>query len=168
MWLNKVIHSLNRMVHPLVRIINSVAAAILVAMMFLTAMDVLLRYLFNRPFSGAMELTEYMMVILVSLGLAYCGFVKGHVSVEVLTSRFSPKIQAILNCITYFLSFGFFSLITWQSIKYIRLMFKSNLISAVLHIPVFPFVAVLSLGSLVFSLVLLVDFLGYLSQVVNE
>jgi TRAP-type C4-dicarboxylate transport system permease small subunit len=156
------------MVHPLVRIINSVAAAILVAMMFLTAMDVLLRYLFNRPFSGAMELTEYMMVILVSLGLAYCGFVKGHVSVEVLTSRFSPKIQAILNCITYFLSFGFFSLITWQSIKYIRLMFKSNLISAVLHIPVFPFVAVLSLGSLVFSLVLLVDFLGYLSQVVNE
>jgi TRAP-type C4-dicarboxylate transport system permease small subunit len=156
------------MVHPLVRIINSVAAAILVAMMFLTAMDVLLRYLFNRPVSGAMELTEYMMVILVSLGLAYCGFVKGHVSVEVLTSRFSPKIQAILNCITYFLSFGFFSLITWQSIKYIRLMFKSNLISAVLHIPVFPFVAVLSLGSLVFSLVLLVDFLGYLSQVVNE
>jgi TRAP-type C4-dicarboxylate transport system permease small subunit len=168
MWINKVIQSLNRIVHPLVRITNSVAAVILVAMMFLAAMDVLLRYLFNRPISGAMELTEYMMVILVSLGLAYCAFVKGHVSVEVLTSRFSSKVQAVLNCITYFLSFGFFSLITWQSIKYIRLMFKSHLISAVLHIPAFPFIAMLSLGSLAFSLVLLADFLDYLSQVVNK
>jgi TRAP-type C4-dicarboxylate transport system permease small subunit len=168
MWINKVIRSLNRIVHPLVRITNSVAAVILVAMMFLAAMDVLLRYLFNRPISGAMELTEYMMVILVSLGLAYCAFVKGHVSVEVLTSRFSLKVQAILNCITYLLSFGFFSLITWQSIKYIRLMFKSHLISAVLHIPAFPFIAMLSLGSLAFSLVLLADFLDYLSKVVNQ
>jgi TRAP-type C4-dicarboxylate transport system permease small subunit len=137
-------------------------------MMFLTAMDVLLRYFFNRPISGAMELTEYMMVILVSLGLAYCGFVKGHVSVEVLTSRFSPKVQSILNCITYFLSFVFFLLVTWQSIKYIRLTFKSNLVSAVLHIPTFPFIAVLALGSLVFSLVLLADFLDYLSKGLNQ
>jgi TRAP-type C4-dicarboxylate transport system permease small subunit len=157
MWLNKVIQSLNRIVHPLVRVTNSVAAVILVAMMFLTAMDVLLRYVFNRPISGAMEITEYMMVILVSLGLAYCAFVKGHVSVEVLTSRFSPKGQAILNCFTY-----------WQIIKYIRLMFKSNLVSAVLHIPTFPFIAILSLGSLAFSLVLLADFLEYLSKTVNE
>src|SRR4030042_1118998 len=104
MWLNKVIRSLNRIVNPLVRITSSVAADILRAMMFLAAMDVLLRYIFNRPISGGMEMTEYMMVILVSLGLAYCGFVKGHVSVEVLTSRFSPKVQAILNSITYFLS----------------------------------------------------------------
>jgi TRAP-type C4-dicarboxylate transport system permease small subunit len=168
MWLNKSIHSLNRVVNPLVRIINSVAAGVLAAMMFLTAMDVLLRYIFNRPISGAMELTQYMMVILVGFGLAYCAFVKGLVSVEVLTSRFSPRVQAILNSITYFLSFGFFSLVTWQSIKYIRLQFESNLVSAVLLIPTYPFVAMLALGSLVFSLVLLVQFLDYLSQVVNK
>ena len=168
MWLDRVIHSLNKVVNPLVRIINGVAAGVLFAMMFLTAMDVLLRYIFNRPISGAMELTEYMMVTLVGFGLAYCAFVKGLVSVEVLTSRFSPRVQAMLNSVTYFLSFGFFSLITWQSIKYIRLMFESNLVSAVLLIPTFPFVAMLALGSLAFSLVLLVHFLDYLSQVVNR
>ena len=156
------------MVNPLFRIINSVAAGVLAAMMFLTAMDVLLRYIFNRPISGAMELTKYMMVTLVGFGLAYCTFVKGLVSVEVVTSRFSPRVQAIINSVTYFLSFGFFSLVTWQSIKYIRLMFESNLVSAVLRIPTYPFVAMLALGSLVFSLVLLVHFLDYLSQVVNK
>jgi len=123
---------------------------------------------FTSTISGAMELTQYMMVTLVGFGLAYCALVKGLVSVEVLTSRFSPRVQAILNSITYFLSFGFFSLVTWQSIKYIRLIFESNLVSAVLLIPTYPFVAMLALGSLVFSLVLLVHFLDYLSQVVNK
>jgi TRAP-type C4-dicarboxylate transport system permease small subunit len=168
MWLNTVTHSLNRVVNPLVRILKSVAAGILAVMMFLTATDVLLRYIFNRPLSGTLELTEYMMVILVGFGLSYCAFVKGLVSVEVVTSRFPPRVQAILNSVTYLLGFAFFSVITWQSILYIRLMCKSNLVSAVLHVPTFPFIAILALGSLVFTLVLLADFLDYLSQAVNK
>jgi len=47
-------------------------------------------------------------------------------------------------------------------------MFKSNLVSAALLIPTFPFIAALALGSLVFTLVILTDFLEYLSQVVNR
>ncbi|MFC1863607.1 TRAP transporter small permease [Thermodesulfobacteriota bacterium] len=168
MWLNKIIHALRRVVNPLVRVINYVAAGVLALMMFITAADVLLRYIFNRPISGTWELTSYMMVVVVSFGLSYCALVKGLVSVEVLTSRFSPGVQAVLNCITYFFSFCFFSLVTWQSILYIKLIFKSNLVSAVLLIPTFPFIAALALGSLVFTLVILTDFLEYLSQVVNR
>ena len=168
MQLNKVIHSLNRVVSPSVRIINYVAAGVLALMMFLTAADVLLRYIFNRPISGTWELTSYMMAVIVGFGLSYCAFVKGLISVEVLTSRFSQKVQAILNCVTYFLSFCFFALVTWQTIVYIKIMFESNLVSAVLLIPTFPFIAALALGSLVFTLVIFKDFLEYLSQVVNR
>ena len=168
MQLNKVIHSLNRVVSPSVRIINYVAAGVLALMMFLTAADVLLRYLFNRPISGTWELTSYMMAVIVGFGLSYCAFVKGLISVEVLTSRFSQKVQTILNCVTYFLSFCFFGLVTWQTILYIKIMFESNLVSAVLLIPTFPFIAALALGSLVFTLVIFKDFLEYLSQVVNR
>jgi len=168
MRLNKIIHALKGAINPLVRIINYMAAGVLALMMFITAADVLLRYIFNRPISGTWELTSYMMAVLVSFGLSYCALVKGLISVEVLTSRFSPRTQAILNCITYFLSFCFFLLITWQSILYIKLMFESNLVSAVLLIPAFPFIAALALGSLVFTMVLLTDFLEYLSQVVDR
>ena len=168
MRLNNIIHGLKRVVNPLVRIIAFVAAGVLALMMFLTAADVLLRYIFNRPISGTWELTSYMMAVLVSFGLSYCALVKGLISVEVLTSRFSQRVQAVLNCITYFFSFCFFSLVTWQSILYIKLMFKSNLVSAALLIPTFPFIAALALGSLVFTLVILTDFLEYLSQVVNR
>ena len=168
MRLNNTIHTLKGVITPLVRIINYVAAGVLALMMFLAAADVLLRYIFNRPIGGTMELTSYMMAVVVGFGLSYCASVKGLISVEVLTSHFSARTQAILNCITYFLSFCFFSLVTWQSILYIKLMFDSGLVSAVLLIPTFPFIAALALGSLIFTLVLLTDFLDYLSQVVTK
>lgn len=168
MLLNNIIHALTRVVNPIVQIITYVAAGVLALMMLITAADVLLRYIFNRPISGTWELTSYMMAVVVGFGLSYCALVKGLISVEVLTSRFSPRAQAIFNCITYFFSFLFFSLVTWQSILYIKLIFESNLVSAVLVIPTFPFVAALALGSLVFTLVLLKDFLEYLSQLVTR
>ena len=90
----KVIHALNRVVKPLVRIISYSAAGVLALMMFLTAADVLLRYLFNRPISGTMELTSYMMAVLVGFGLSYCALKKGLITVEIFTSRLSPRIQA--------------------------------------------------------------------------
>jgi TRAP-type C4-dicarboxylate transport system permease small subunit len=168
MLLTKTIRALERAVNPIVRIITYVAAGVLALMMFVTAADVLLRYLFNRPISGTWELTSYMMAVLVGFGLSYCALVKGLISVEVLTSLFSPKAQAVFNCITHFFSFLFFSLVTWQSILYIKLIFKSSLVSAVLLVPTFPFVAALALGILVFTLVLLKDFLEYLSQLVTR
>jgi len=145
-----------------------VAAGILAVMMFLTAMDVLLRYIFNRPISGALELTEYMMVILVAFGIAYCAVLKGHVRVEVLTSHLPPRVQSVISSITYLLSLSVFSLITWQGAIYIKLIFDDELTSTVLLIPRFPFVAILTLGCAIFSLVLLVDFLDYLSQAVRK
>lgn len=168
MWLNKITHALKSVVIPFVRVINYTAAGVLALMMFITAADVLLRYIFNRPISGTMELTSYMMAVVVSFALSYCALQKGLITVEIVTSRFSPRMQARFNCVTYFLSFCFFLLITWQSIIYIKLMFESKLVSAVLLIPAFPFIAALALGSLVFSLVLLTEFLEYLSQVINK
>jgi TRAP-type C4-dicarboxylate transport system permease small subunit len=168
MWLSQAVHSLERVVSLISRAINSVAAGILVAMMLLAAMDVLLRYIFNRPISGSLELTEYMMVIVVAFGLAHCAAQKGHVRVELLLSRLPSRGQAVVNTITYLFSLGLFSLITWQSILYISVIFGTERISAVLHIPAFPFVAMMALGSAMLSLVLLVDFLDYLSQAVKE
>lgn len=167
MRLTSVVNGLNRVVDPLARIIRNVAAGILAAMMFLTAADVLLRYIFNRPISGSLEITEFMMVVLVGFGLAYCATSKGLMNVEILTLRISPRAQAILNSMTYFLSFVFFSLVTWQCIRHVKLVLESHLVSPVLLIPAFPFAVMLALGSFVFTLVLLVNFLEYLSEAVN-
>ena len=45
------------------------AAAILFAMMVLTTVDVVARYVFNRPLRGAFEITELLLVVLIFAGL---------------------------------------------------------------------------------------------------
>jgi len=45
------------------------ASMILLAMMLLTTVDVVARYLFNRPLRGAFEITELMLVVLIFAGL---------------------------------------------------------------------------------------------------
>jgi len=168
MWLSQATHSLNRVVNLISRAINRVAGGILVVMMFLTAMDVLLRYIFNRPISGALELTECMMLIVVAFGLAYCAVLKGHVRVELVVERLPQRTQAIINSFTYLLSLGLLLLITRQCIIYMKMMLDSKLTSAVLLIPSFPFVAILALGMAVLLLTLLVDFINFVLQAAKQ
>jgi TRAP-type C4-dicarboxylate transport system permease small subunit len=168
MWLSRAADSLNRVIHPLSRVIHGVGIGALAAMMFLTFADVSLRYVFNRPIIGAFDLTELMMVILVSFGLADCAVVKGHVMVDLVVSRLQPRWQVIIDAITSLLGLGLFSLITWQCVVYVKRMFATNVGSGVLHIPLSPFVALVAFGFAVLCLVLLTDFLDFLSQAIKK
>ncbi|MBW1802388.1 MAG: TRAP transporter small permease [Deltaproteobacteria bacterium] len=90
------------------------AAAIILAMMFLTTMDVVLRYIFNSPLPGVYELQEFMLVGAVFLGLAYIQSLKGHIYVDLFTNRFTERGQAVLAIVSHSVSLLIFALITWQ------------------------------------------------------
>lgn len=92
-----------------------VAAGIIMVMIFLTAIDVVLRYIFNSPLPGAYELQEFLLVGVVFLGLGYIQSMKGHLSVDVLTSRMSPKNQTVFNILSYVICLFIFGIITWQA-----------------------------------------------------
>jgi TRAP-type C4-dicarboxylate transport system permease small subunit len=162
MTLRKAYDALYRVFSPITRYLFYIGLCCLAIMMFLTAVDVIGRYFFNRPVLGSFEITEYLMVILVGASLAYCGIKKGHVEIELLTDRLSMRAQTILGCVTSFLGFLLFCLITWQTVLYVGDLLESGLESSVLHIPAWPFVVALAIGSAVFCLVLFLRFLEYL------
>ena len=86
-------------------ILRSMALAagwVLMLLMGYTVLDVVLRYGFNRPFSGSLEITEFAMSVIVFLGIAYCGWLGGHVAVDILERpledprlRFVPVILTL-------------------------------------------------------------------------
>lgn len=168
MWLTKSVSYLNKFTRPLTNILLVAGTSILAMMMFLMATDVVLRYIFNSPLLGAYELIEYMMAILVPFGIVYCAHQKSHVSVDLVVGRFTKRTQAILGSITSLLSLSLFILIAWQSFLFIKENFESKLTSAVLLIPTYPFIAVVAVGFAVLCLVLLIDFLNFLSETVTE
>lgn len=168
MWLVRFASFLQRIADPASRAMSGIGAAVLAAMMFLAALDVLLRYFFNHPIGGAMELVQYMMLVTIVAGFAHCTMEKSHVRVEVLIEALPIKVRKIVYCVTSFLSLGLMILISRQAVVYAGLLRGSQMTSPVLFIPAFPFALIMALGMAVFSLALFWEFVYFLSRAVNE
>jgi TRAP-type C4-dicarboxylate transport system permease small subunit len=168
MWLQKATGLFKRLNQPLVGFVKHIALWMLAMMMFLTFTDVLLRYVFNSPVPGATELIEFMMGIVITFSVAYTAYKKSHIGVDLVIDRFPKRMRKLVGCCTSFLAFGLFVLICWQTILLIFEDYHSNLTSAVLYLPVFPFTTAVALGLVILCLVLLVEFLSLLGEVVSE
>lgn len=136
-----------------------IGATVLVLMMLLTAWDVLLRYLFNRPVSGAFELIEYMMAVFIPFSVVYCARRREHVAVDLIMNFFGADVRRGFECLTSLVTAIFAGLVTWQCSLYVGSMLKSKMTSAVLLIPVYPFVAAVTIGMGAFALVTLINIL---------
>ena len=145
------------LINIVIKVMVCLATATLAAMMFLMAADVICRYFFNAPISGGLELIEYMMAIIVPLSVAYCALQNAHVSVELLVEKLPQKVQKALKFFTGGLGIIFISLISWQNYIYIGEIYNSNMTSAVLKIPAFPFVAATAAGMSVFAIVMFIQ-----------
>lgn len=165
--LEKAANYLNKALLPVTRAVNSIGTAILLAMVLLMGVNVILRYLLGRPIKGSVELEEFMLVVLVFLGISYTALKKGHVRIDFLISRFPQKAQAAVNTITSLLSLALCSLIVWRSAIWAQHNLSHNIRSVVLHMPFFPFMYIVVFGSALLCLVLLGEFLESLAQLMR-
>ena len=168
MWLQKGGDLLSKLNRPLVGFIKYIALWFLAFMMFLTFTDVLLRYIFNSPIPGATELIEFMMGIVVTFSVAYTAHKKAHIGVDLVVERFSVRTRRVISCITNLLTLILFVLICWQTFLLIFEEYESKIVSAVLYIPIYPFIATVAVGLLILCLILLAEFLSLLGEVVSE
>lgn len=168
MSLSKTVGFLAKVFEPATRWINRVGVVILAVIMFLTAADVTLRYIFNRPIPGAFELQEFMMSMLVAMGIGYCAFVKGHINVDILFIRLPQRVQASCNVFHYLIGSCLFALVCWRSALEGLVVQSRALTSSVLFIPFSPFYFVVAFGSAMLCLTWLYDAIESLSQGVGK
>ncbi len=145
-----------------------IAIIVMAGMMFLTFADVAGRYVFNKPINGAYELTEYAMAIVIGFGIAYCAVQKGHVTIDLITTRFPKRAQAIIDSVTGFICLGLSVLIVWKYIEFIPDIYHSGRESVILGIPYYPFVAIVTLGLLSLTVVLLTHFIEFIYKAVKH
>jgi TRAP-type transport system small permease protein len=150
---------LDRILEKPATVFHKVGGWVLALMMMLTAGDVFLRNVFNKPILGAFEITECLMTVVVASGLAYVTVTKSQIRVEVLFNRLPQRAQKVLTVITDFLGLGFCILLSWQSFVYMKAEYDSNTRMGALLIPTSPFIAVVALGWILLAAVLLKDFL---------
>jgi len=73
------------------------ASAILFAMMLLTTVDVVARYVFNRPLRGAFEVTELLLVVLIFAGLPLVSFAGEHAVMDFVDRVLGRRAQGALE-----------------------------------------------------------------------
>ena len=121
-------------------VLGIAASALLLAMMLLTFVDVVARYLFNRPIRGAFELTELTLLVLIFAGLPLVSHGDEHVTMDFIDRMLPPRAVAGLIRAVHAVVAATFFFLTWQMI------IKANRIAGyadttdVLRIPVGPFV----------------------------
>ena len=73
------------------------ASALLFAMMCLTFVDVVARYVFNRPIRGAFEVTELLLLVLIFAGLPLVSHADEHVTMDFTDHFLGPQTRARLD-----------------------------------------------------------------------
>jgi len=131
--------------------------------LFITA-DVIGRYILNRPIKGDFELVVLAAGIVGSFSLAYTLVLEGHIRIDIATSHLRRGVRRGLDILAYLLGLIFWVLATWRSVVYGVTVKKSNLVSGMLPIPVYPFVFIVAFGCAVLCLVFLVKLVHSLTE----
>lgn len=141
---------------------SAAGMAVFMIMVVLTFADVFLRYFFHRSLNGTVEATELFMVVVVFSSLAYTQWTKNHVIMDVLTSSMRPRWQNLWEAATLFWSLAVTALCIHATALYAG---KSTSVTAVLQVPLAPFIYFVAFGFFTLLLTLAWDWLKALARV---
>ena len=143
----------------LVKGVNSVVTVIalvfVVAMLFVVVANILLRYVFKHPITGATEITSMLMCCM--LMCAAPALLRGqHVWIDLITSKFGRKASIVLDLVTLTLAagiFGFMSVAVFQQMVRARITNKGY---TVLDIPFWPFMCIFRIALSIFTVAIVI------------
>lgn len=156
---------LQRWIEKLSYFLGSVGAGVIFALMLITGIDVVGRYLFQSPLPGAFELSELALALMVIFGWGYNQAVKGHVEIDLLYKRLPHRVQTILDCLIPILGLSLFVFVAWQAIKFTLVSIGWGENTEMLHLPMWIFKLMIFVGAVSLSLQFVVDFVNACQKV---
>jgi TRAP-type C4-dicarboxylate transport system permease small subunit len=95
-------------------VLGIAASAILMGMMCLTFVDVVARYVFNRPIRGGFEVTELMLLVLIFAGLPLVSHADEHVTMDFVDRMLPGRARLWLNRAVHLLVAALMFFMAWQ------------------------------------------------------
>ncbi len=147
--------------------INWIAMVFLFLMMLLTVAHVFLRYAFNSPINGFVEMISLIMIVIGYFAFVWCTIKGGHVKVEML-SWLPSAPRTFLDGVFYLVCSGICFLTSWQNCLQAKDMLFRGQASALLRIPSYPFYIVIAISFGIVSLALFVGFIQIVAKAVGK
>ena len=157
---------MERQLGKVISLLDKIAGFGLVLIMLLIVVSVLTRTFF-KPLIGTDEYTGFILACVIGLAMANCAIHNGHIAVDMIMERFSPKVQAGIDIIISIIAVVFWSLTTLHIGKYAYSMAVGGEVSMTTTIPYYPFIYVVAFGVLGLAIVALVKVLNAIGKVVK-
>lgn len=150
------------------RSLTHVGSIALVVLMLLTVADVFGRYFLNRPVPGTFELTELFMVFIVFLALGLAQHHNEHISLDLAYNYFPSRLKKCTNVLIDVVNLAVMAAVTWQLYAYSARMGEGNYTTAVLQLPIQPFVIVAVAGTAAYVLAILCELIKSIGKFRRE
>lgn len=159
--------NLERVGQKLARLILYLGAMILFAMLLLTCVDVIGRYLLAAPVNGKTEITRLMMAGLVFCALPVVSVTGEQITVDLLDGLFPGRAAAIRDAvIDLFSGLCLFVMVYWLLFRAKRL-YDYGYVTDFLHWPLHPFAYFVAAMTLVSAIALLGKFIVDITRIVT-
>lgn len=132
---------------------------ILLAMTLIVVSHVFARYVFGSPIEWGIEITTYMMLFIIFIGLAYTHQIDGHVRVDILLNALPKKAQGVLEIIGSALALIYVAIFIWKTGDLALEAYLEGLYSYTpTRVYLFPIYIWMPVGGLLFFLAILSKF----------
>lgn len=128
-------------------------ALVVAFMMLITSGDVVMRYVFNSPITGTFELMEFSLVAVAFLSFAYVQQQRGHITVEFIAERVSPRWRASMDLVVLVIVFPIMLIMVWQTAEQALEAWRTGDVTmGLIKFPLAPAKATVPLGIALLSL----------------
>lgn len=139
-------HGRTRPLRVLVGALEGLAGALLLALVAVTVVDVIGRYLLNAPLAGAFELTQLTLCALVFAALPLVSRSGGHVGVDLLVEALPPLARRIAAVLAATVSAVVLLYFAWRLGLLAARQWEDGARSVALGVPFAPFAALGAAG----------------------
>ena len=136
-------------------VLGCVACAALAAMMLLTVVDVIGRYLFASPLPAAYEMIAFTMPVLIFCALPTVCFKQGHVTIDLLDKLIPTGLRRLQHVVVHLVAAAAMAFIAWRLAARAFDHYRFEGVTDELYLPLWPFSAAMAALSAVAALTLL-------------
>ncbi|MBM6550677.1 TRAP transporter small permease [Marinomonas ostreistagni] len=94
-------------IHRVVEFVGKSVSYVMPALAFVVAFEVFSRYFLNEPTIWAYDLSLFMFGYIAALGGAYAQQRRGHINVDILYNKVSPRVRNVFNMLSFALGIFF-------------------------------------------------------------
>ena len=128
-----------KIIRRISKIFRDISSFWLFAAMMLICSDVFMRYFFNSPIPGTLEISEQTVIIITFLCLSFTAMQNRHIRTNVLVTRLPKKYGKMTDIISNILMILLLGLFIWQTSTEAWRSFQIKEVRmGLINVPIYP------------------------------